>query len=153
MGEVVQFRLRPQKDELAEVIAWIKPAGDWWTGRMQVELARHVYGAADYRRILAGREYAKEDAVYIEAKEFARAANELYRTQCLKQIFIPADCVRHLRWKQDWLRRHGGGTPETALAIARDEASLASRLQAVAGRKGGAEMKAVTLDRGRARVR
>ncbi|TJX12642.1 MAG: hypothetical protein E5W21_36705, partial [Mesorhizobium sp.] len=60
MGEVVQFRPRPApdvKDELAELVAWIKPASDWWTGRMQIELARHAYFAADYRRLLAGRQY------------------------------------------------------------------------------------------------
>jgi hypothetical protein len=72
-------------------------------------------------------------------------AFRVWQIECLKQIFIPAECVRHLRWKQEWLRRNGGGSPETALAIARDEAALAGRLEIVgrqqAGRK--ANRKAV----------
>lgn len=137
MGEVVQFRPRPTKDELAEVIAWIKPASDWWTGRMQIELAYHVRMTADFRRILLAHELGRESPEAVESSRLAEKAFQAWRVECLKQIFIPAEAVRHLRWKQDWLQRHGGGSPETALAIARDEAALVDRLGLVRRQQAG----------------
>lgn len=147
MGEVVQFCLRPApgaKDELAELLVWIKPASDWWTGRMQIELAHHFRMTADFRRILVAHALGKGSPEAAEASRLAEKAFQAWRVECLKQGFIPAEAVRHLRWKQDWLRQHGGGTPETALAIARDEAALVDRLGAVARQQAGrARRKAV----------
>lgn len=148
MGDVVAFRPKAAPvvvDELAEITAWIKPASDWRTGRMQIELAYHFRMTADFRRILAVDAHGRESREAIQASELAEEAFRAWQIEGLKQVFIPAECVRHLRWKQDWLQRHGGGTPETALAIARDEAALAERLEIIgrqqAGRK--ANRKAV----------
>lgn len=146
MGEVVAFRPRPVpavKDELAELTAWLKPASDWWTGRMQIEMAKGLHMAADYRRLLVTKEQGKESSAAIEAGEIAEKAFRAWRIEGLKQVFIPAQCVRHLRWKQEWLRRHGGGTSETALALARDEAALAERLEVVGRQQAGRRRKAV----------
>ncbi|PBB96472.1 hypothetical protein [Mesorhizobium sp. WSM3862] len=131
MGEVIQFRLRPEqgiKDELAELIAWIKPASNWRTGQMQIALAYHFYMTADYRRILACDAHGRESKEALACSAATERASNVWRVECLKQIFIPAECVRHLRWKQDWLQRHGGGSPQTALAMARDEAALVDRI-------------------------
>ncbi|UDL87973.1 hypothetical protein LGH82_22810 [Mesorhizobium sp. PAMC28654] len=134
-------------DELTAITAWLNPPSDWWTGRMEIEAAYHFYMTFDYRRILTSREFGQESPEAAKAKQAVREAEHVWRVQCLKQVFIPAQCVRHLRWKQDWLRRHGGGTPETALAIARDEAALVDRIHLAkrqqAGRK--ANRKAVLL--------
>ncbi|TIW62954.1 MAG: hypothetical protein E5V48_02510 [Mesorhizobium sp.] len=142
MGEVIAFRPKPAPvaaDELSEIVAWLKPAADWWTGRMQIEVAYHFYMTADYRRILTGREFGEGSPEAARAKQANAEAEHVWRVECLKQVFIPAQHVRHLRWKQDWLRRHGGGTSETALAIARDEAALVDRVHLAkrqqAGRK------------------
>lgn len=145
MGEVVQFVPPARPNELAEIIAWIKPASDWRTGQMQIALAYHFYMTADYRRILASGAHGKESTEALASSAATERAFNVWRVECLKQIFIPADCVRHLRWKQAWLRQHGGSTPETALALARDEAALADRLQAVARQQAGrkASRKAV----------
>lgn len=129
MGEVVQF-VRPQRpDELAEIIAWIKPASNWRSGQMQISLAYHFYMTADYRRILACDAHGRESTEALACSAATEQAYNVWWVECLKQIFIPAGCVRHLRWKQDWLRRHRGGSPETALAIARDEAALVDRIE------------------------
>jgi len=146
MGEVVAFRPRPAPvvvDELAEIIAWLKPAGRWWTGRMQIELAHHFHMMADYRRILAADAFGRESDEAIKAGALAEKAFHAWRVECLKQVFIPAKCIRHLRWKQDWLRRHGGGTSETALALTRDEAALAERLEVVGRQQASRRRKAV----------
>ncbi|WP_434723027.1 hypothetical protein [Mesorhizobium sp. RIZ17] len=140
MGEVVAFRLRPApvvKDDLAEIIDWIKPASDWWTGSMQIQLSYHAYMLADYRRVIIYREHGRHTDAGRAASELTDKARKAWLLAGLRQIFIPAEAVRHLRWKQNWLRQHGGGTPETALAIASDEASLVDRLQAVARQQAG----------------
>jgi|GEM_PF-6738843 len=140
MGEVVAFRPKPApvvKDELTEIIDWIKPATDWWTGSMQIEVARHAYLLADFKRLLLYREHGKDSEAGKAAGELSAKAFEAWRLAGLRQVFIPAKVVRHLRWKQNWLRQHGGGTPETGLAIARDEAALAHRLKAVARQQAG----------------
>ncbi|CAN7597079.1 hypothetical protein LJR234_004600 [Mesorhizobium amorphae] len=140
MGEVVAFRPKAAPvvvDELAEIIASIKPAGDWWTGHIQIQMAHHFRMTADFRRMLAGAAHGLESVEATGASELAAKAFRVWQIECVKQMFIPAECVRHLRWKQDWLRRNGGGTPETALAIARDEAALAERLEVVARQQAG----------------
>lgn len=140
MGEVIAFRLKSAsvaQDDLAETIDWIKPATDWWTGSMQIELARHAYLLADFRRLLLYREHGRDSEAGRAAWALSAKAFEAWRLAGLRQIFIPAQAVRHLRWKQNWLRQHGGGSPETALAIARDEAALADRLEAVARQQAG----------------
>lgn len=140
MGEVVAFRPRPApiaKDDLAEIIDWVKPASDWWTGSMQIEIARHAYLLADYRRLMLYREHGRGSEEAKAAGELSAKAFEALRLAGLRQVFIPAKAVRHLRWKQEWLRQHGGGTPETALAIDRDERALADRLKAVARQQAG----------------
>ncbi|RWL45322.1 MAG: hypothetical protein EOR60_15390 [Mesorhizobium sp.] len=138
MGEVIQFVPKAPAivpaDELAEIIAWIKPAKNWRIGQMQIALAYHHYMTADYRRILASDAHGKDSAAAKEHAELSRRAFRVWNVECLKQVFIPAACVRHLRWKEDWLKRHGGGTPETALAIDRDKDALAGRLRPFAGR-------------------
>jgi hypothetical protein len=132
MGEVIAFRPKPapvMTNELAEITAWLRPASDWWMGRMQTEMAFHYYKLVDHRRLLLMRQHSLDSFVYREAVALTREAEKLWRIECLKQVFIPATTVRHLRWKEDWLRRNGGGTPETALAIARDEAAFAGRIE------------------------
>lgn len=129
MGEVVAFRPRPAPvvaDDLAEIVDWIKPASDWWTGSMQIQLAYHAYMLADYRRVIVYREHGRHTDAGRAASELTEKARNAWLLAGLRQIFIPAKAVRHLRWKQEWLRRHGS-TPETALAIARDEAALPIR--------------------------
>ncbi|RWI95474.1 MAG: hypothetical protein E5X33_10935 [Mesorhizobium sp.] len=140
MGEVVQFVPRPRSNELAELIAWIKPASDWRTGQMQIALAYHFYMTADYRRILARGAHGKDSTEALACSVATEQACNLWRAECLKQMFIPARTVRHLRWKQEWLRVHGAGARKlTASALARDEVALADRLAVVrrqqAGRK------------------
>lgn len=148
MGEVIAFRPKPAPvvtDELAEITTWLKPAKDWRTGRMQIELAFHFRMVADFRRILAIDTHGRESHEAIETRELAEKAFQAWRVEGLKQVFIPAERVSHLRWKQDWLQRNGGGTPETALAISRDEVALAGRLEAVGRKQAGrrANRKAV----------
>ncbi|MER9533062.1 hypothetical protein NKI89_25095 [Mesorhizobium sp. M0309] len=129
MGVVLAFRPKPAPaGELDELIAWLKPAADWRTGRMQIELAFHFRMTADFRRILATDAHGRESPEALAEHELADKAFKAWRIECLKQIFIPARCVRHLRWKQEWLRKNGGGCPETALAIARDETTFAGRV-------------------------
>ncbi|RUV00542.1 hypothetical protein EOA79_20275 [Mesorhizobium sp. M1A.F.Ca.IN.020.03.2.1] len=132
MGEVIPFRPKPVPvvtDEFTAIIDWIKPPADWWTGQMQIQLAHHAYMFADYRRIMLCRGHGKDSPEAQEARDITRRAFSAWRMAGLRQIFIPAECVRHLRWKQEWLRRQGGA-PETALAIARDQAALADRIEA-----------------------
>ncbi|RVA13019.1 hypothetical protein EN939_19590 [Mesorhizobium sp. M7A.F.Ca.CA.002.05.1.1] len=130
MGEVVYFRPKPPPSgELDELIAWLKPASDWRTGRMQIELAYHFRMTADFRRILATDTHGKDSAEAVFQRDLADKAFKAWQIQCLKQVFIPARCVRDLRWKEDWLRRNGGGSPETALSVARDEAAFAGRIE------------------------
>ncbi|PZV35987.1 hypothetical protein B5V02_22400 [Mesorhizobium kowhaii] len=130
MGEVIAFRPKPPPvGELDELIAWLKPAADWRTGRMQIELAHHFRMMTDWRRMLAADAHGRESPEATAERDLADEAFKAWQIECLKQMFIPAECVRHLRWKQEWLRRNGGGSPETALAIARDEAAFAGRIE------------------------
>ncbi|WP_156941314.1 hypothetical protein [Mesorhizobium sp. LNJC405B00] len=122
---------------MAEITTWLKPASNWRIGRMQIELAHHLYMVADYRRILVADNCGRESPEHMDASKLSDKAEHAWRIECLKQIFVPAEHVRHLRWKQDWLKQHGGGTPETALAIARDETALADRLSIVARQQAG----------------
>jgi hypothetical protein len=125
-------------DELAEVIALLKPADDWWTGRMQMQLADAYRNVADYRRILVAKKFGRESREHATAKEQLAKAFDTWRTVCLKQIFIPAPTVGALRQKQEWVaRNHGEECPEIRLALARDEAALASRFAGVARQQAG----------------
>ncbi len=146
MGEVVAFRPKPAPvvaDELAELTAWLKPASDWWTGWMQIEMAKGLHMAADCRRLLVAREQGKESSAAVEASEIAEKAFRDWEVQCLRQLFIPARYVRHLRWKQEWARIHCGGIREIGLALARDEAALARRLEVVGRQQAGRRRKVV----------
>ncbi|MER8447150.1 hypothetical protein NKH52_28605 [Mesorhizobium sp. M1066] len=108
MGEVVAFRPKAPRlitDEPAEITGWLKPANCWRTGRMQIEPAHHFHITADYCRILAADAHRREGREATDASEpaeFFRA----WQIEGLKKVFVPAECVRHLHWKQDWLRRH-----------------------------------------------
>ena len=126
------------KNELAEIIAWLEPAEDWWTGTMQIELADSFRMVADYRRILAGAKFGRDSEEYLEAKQTADKMFHARRVQGLKQMFIKAPALRHLRWKQKWVAKHGGSScREIRMAIARDEAALADRIAAVARQQAG----------------
>jgi hypothetical protein len=61
---------------------------------------------ADYRRILAADVHGREGREATDARELAEKSFRAWQIEGLKQVFVPAECVRHLLWKQDWLRRH-----------------------------------------------
>ncbi|MDX8438379.1 hypothetical protein [Mesorhizobium australafricanum] len=138
MGEVVQFVPRRRPDVLAELVAWIKPASNWRAGQMHIALAFHFYMTADYRRILACDAHGRESTEAVACSTATEQAFNIWRAECLKQMFIPAKTVRHLRWKQEWLRRNGAGVRKlTAPALARDEVALADRLAIVSRQQAG----------------
>jgi hypothetical protein len=73
---------------------------------MQIEPAHHFHMAAGYRRILTADVHGRESREATDAREPAEKSFLAWQIEGLKQVFVPAECVCHLRWKQDWLRRH-----------------------------------------------
>lgn len=136
--------LLPATDEFEETVAWLKPHSDFHTGWLNVQKLDHERLAVDYERTIIYRTHGIESPKCWDARKASRAAEKAWREQCLKQMFIPATAVRHLRWKQDWARRNGASDhPLIVIAISRDEAALAVKLAAVSRQQAARTRKAV----------